>query len=159
MLVGPDGQHYAVGGEVKISLIRAQTPEQTIKRMEQVIKAAMAPVRPSAGDRSVAVDARVIKMEAELEIQQKNNDANGVGQVIDQVVEEIMEESKNNNLGKAIAQVLEKISDRRDEFAAKLEGNDTDNKPGHKTSGPSKRIVNHAIDEYGLAAGLRAALA
>ncbi len=85
MMIGPDGHSYAVGGEVKINLIKASTPESTIERMDQIIRAAMAPVRPSAGDRSVAVRAREIKMEAEIEITQKRNDDEGVGQNIDQV--------------------------------------------------------------------------
>ncbi|MBT4889517.1 MAG: hypothetical protein HON65_08195, partial [Rhodospirillales bacterium] len=68
MMVGPDGHKYAVGGEVKINLVKAKSPEDTIEKMEKVIKAALAPIRPSAGDRRVAEEARQIQMEAKIEI-------------------------------------------------------------------------------------------
>lgn len=54
---GPDGRRYAVGGEVGIDTSEAQTPEATIRKMQQVRRAALAPAEPSAQDRRVAAAA------------------------------------------------------------------------------------------------------
>jgi hypothetical protein len=55
---GPDGKRYAVGGEVSIdtSPIKGD-PEATIRKMQTVRKAALAPAQPSAQDRAVAAKA------------------------------------------------------------------------------------------------------
>jgi SprA family protein len=55
---GPDGKLYAVGGEVQIdaSPIRGD-PDATIRKMEQVRRAALAPADPSPQDRAVATAA------------------------------------------------------------------------------------------------------
>ena len=55
---GPDGVNYAVGGEVSIdtSTIRGD-PTATIAKMQQVMRAALAPAQPSAQDLHVAGDA------------------------------------------------------------------------------------------------------
>lgn len=65
---GSDGRMYAVGGEVKIDTSRARTPEDTIRKMQQVKKAALAPSQPSAQDRSVAAQASQIEAEARAEL-------------------------------------------------------------------------------------------
>ena len=56
---GPDGQRYAVGGEVNIdaSAVRGDA-EATARKMEQVVRAALAPADPSPQDRAVAASAR-----------------------------------------------------------------------------------------------------
>lgn len=66
---GPDGQQYAVGGEVQISLAEVPNdPQATIARMKQVKAAALAPVEPSSADRSIAAEAsrRIVEAQAEL---------------------------------------------------------------------------------------------
>jgi hypothetical protein len=55
--VGPDGNAYAVGGEVSIAVSGGNTPEQTVQKMQQVEAAALAPVDPSPQDRAVAAEA------------------------------------------------------------------------------------------------------
>lgn len=66
---GPDGQRYAVGGEVKIDVAPIQgDPEATIDKMETVIRAALAPAEPSAQDRAVAATASKQKLEAQAEL-------------------------------------------------------------------------------------------
>ena len=40
---GPDGKMYAVGGEVKIDTSREKDPKDTIDKMQQVKRAALAP--------------------------------------------------------------------------------------------------------------------
>jgi hypothetical protein len=55
---GPDGNNYAVGGEVPIDVaVIANDPQATIDKMQQVKAAALAPAEPSSADRSIAADA------------------------------------------------------------------------------------------------------
>ena len=61
----PDGRLYAVSGEVTIDTGRGHDPEETVRKMEIVVRAALAPADPSAQDRAVANQARRIKTEAE----------------------------------------------------------------------------------------------
>ncbi len=68
---GPDGKMYAVGGEVKIDASKENDPEATIRKMQQVKKAALAPAQPSAKDRSVAAQAAQIEAEARIESQEQ----------------------------------------------------------------------------------------
>ena len=69
---GPDGKMYAVGGEVKIDTSPEKDPKDTIRKMEQVKRAALAPSQPSGQDRSVAAKASQIEAEARLELLQQN---------------------------------------------------------------------------------------
>ncbi|WP_459922474.1 putative metalloprotease CJM1_0395 family protein [Desulfatiferula olefinivorans] len=62
---GPDGERYAVGGEVSIDVSKEPgDPRATIAKMQTVIRAALAPAEPSAQDRAVAAKAAQIEMEA-----------------------------------------------------------------------------------------------
>lgn len=54
---GPDGKQYITDGSVSISLSEEKTPAATIKKMEQVYRAALAPAEPSGADRNVASEA------------------------------------------------------------------------------------------------------
>lgn len=54
---GPDGRNYISGGEVQINMSSGRTPQETISRMQQVIRAALAPADPSGQDRAVAAQA------------------------------------------------------------------------------------------------------
>jgi hypothetical protein len=65
---GPDGKMYAVGGEVKIDTSRERDPQDTIRKMQQVKRAALAPAQPSGQDRSVAARAFQIEAEARIEL-------------------------------------------------------------------------------------------
>ncbi|MGK0373374.1 MAG: hypothetical protein ACJAW1_003648 [Glaciecola sp.] len=65
---GPDGRRYAVGGEVSIDISEASTPEETIRKAQQVKAAALAPAEPSAQDLRVATEATQIMLEARTEI-------------------------------------------------------------------------------------------
>ncbi len=68
---GPDGQRYAIGGEVGIESARvADDPQATLQRAQQIRRAALAPANPSAQDRSVAANASAIALEAQAEIAQ-----------------------------------------------------------------------------------------
>ena len=54
---GPDGRSYITGGEVQIDMSGGRTPQETISKMQQVIRAALAPADPSGQDRAVAAQA------------------------------------------------------------------------------------------------------
>jgi hypothetical protein len=66
---GPDGQKYAVGGEVPIdtSPVRGD-PKATIQKMQIVRAAALAPAQPSGADQAIAAKAsqEAAKAQAEL---------------------------------------------------------------------------------------------
>lgn len=66
---GPDGRQYAVGGEVQIDVSPVpDDPEATLRKMQQVQAAALAPSEPSPQDRRVAAEAtqRANRARAEL---------------------------------------------------------------------------------------------
>lgn len=69
---GPDGVRYATGGEVPIDVSRvAGDPEATIRKMQIVRRAALAPADPSAADRSIAARATRSESEARAELAQQ----------------------------------------------------------------------------------------
>lgn len=68
-VTGPDGRDYAVSGEVDIDVSPVPgRPEATIRKMEIVIRAALAPAEPSPQDIAVARTAQEIKLQAEREL-------------------------------------------------------------------------------------------
>ncbi|MXN65268.1 hypothetical protein GR183_10185 [Stappia sp. GBMRC 2046] len=77
---GPDGKKYATSGEVPIDASAERTPEQTIRKAEIVIRAALAPAEPSSQDRQVAQQAQRLRTEAQAELRkqkQGEGDENG----------------------------------------------------------------------------------
>jgi len=64
---GPDGRSYVTGGEVPIEVSPGKTPQETISRMQQVIRAALAPADPSPQDRAVAAQASTQQQQARQE--------------------------------------------------------------------------------------------
>lgn len=67
-ITGPDGQQYAVGGEVPIVLQQSDDPQVTLRNAEQVRAAALAPVQPSGQDLQVAAAATQVIANAQLQI-------------------------------------------------------------------------------------------
>ena len=65
---GPDGVNYAVGGQVNIDVSPASTPQETIRKMQIVRAAALAPIDPSPQDRSVAAQAAATLAQAQSEV-------------------------------------------------------------------------------------------
>ena len=73
---GPDGRTYAVGGEVSIDVSSiADDPAATLRKMEQVARAALAPAEPSGQDRQVAAQAQVLAAQARIELAAQQRDA------------------------------------------------------------------------------------
>jgi hypothetical protein len=68
---GPDGQLYAVGGEVQLDASKVPgDPEATLEKAETLARAALAPAEPSAQDLRVAAQARTMAAEARAELRQ-----------------------------------------------------------------------------------------
>lgn len=71
---GPDGRRYAVGGEVSIDIGEESSPEQTLRKMQQVKAAALAPADPSPQDLRVASEATQKAFEARNEINEQRSE-------------------------------------------------------------------------------------
>lgn len=71
---GPDGQAYAVGGEVNIDTSPGRTPEETISKARQIRAAALAPSDPSDQDRAVAAAAAQLEAQAQQELTQQTTE-------------------------------------------------------------------------------------
>lgn len=72
---GPDGQNYAVAGEVSIDTSDIPgNPQATLDKAETIRRAALAPAEPSNQDRQVASQAVLMSVEARADIQQMQND-------------------------------------------------------------------------------------
>jgi hypothetical protein len=66
---GPDGQLYAVGGDVSIDTSAvAGDPRATLEKAQVIIRAALSVSEPSVQDRRVAAQARVMATEAQAEM-------------------------------------------------------------------------------------------
>lgn len=72
---GPDGQQYAIGGEVGIDVSSIpDDPQATIAKMEVVQRAAMAPAEPSGQDVRVAAQAAQTASAARAELSSQQLD-------------------------------------------------------------------------------------
>jgi len=74
---GPDGRKYATAGEVDIDISPVKgDPKETIRKMQKVKRAALAPANPSSQDRSVAATAsrEIAKAQSELNSQAGKTD-------------------------------------------------------------------------------------
>lgn len=66
--VGPDGNRYAVAGEVGIDVSPERDPRVTVQKMAVVQRAALAPADPSPQDRAVAAKAAMMSAQAQAQI-------------------------------------------------------------------------------------------
>lgn len=74
---GPDGNQYAIGGEVGISFSKSNDPQENIQKAQTMKAAALAPADPSGQDRSVAQSAEAIIASEEQKLkEQKSEKAN-----------------------------------------------------------------------------------
>lgn len=97
-VTGPDGQQYAVGGSVQIDVAPVPNdPEATIRKMNTVIRAALAPAQPSPQDRQVAAQARSQLIQAQSELRRQNQ-------------EELLSQQEENEEGQAPSPLEEAIA-------------------------------------------------
>lgn len=71
---GPDGKYYITGGEVSIDVSEEPHPEDTIRKMQIVRAAALAPVDPSPQDLQVAQIATIKEIKARQELAKLKED-------------------------------------------------------------------------------------
>ena len=77
---GPDGNRYATGGEVSIDTAPVpNNPQATIRKMQTVARAALAPADPSVQDRNVASAANQAISKARMEIVRQQQEARQEG--------------------------------------------------------------------------------
>ncbi|MDD5580960.1 MAG: putative metalloprotease CJM1_0395 family protein [Methylobacter sp.] len=73
---GPNGIRYAIGGEVDIDTSEvAGDPAATLQKANTIRRAALAPAQPSGPDIQVAARATAMAARAQVELFQKNQDA------------------------------------------------------------------------------------
>ena len=127
---GPDGQQYAVGGEVPIDISPiAGDPQATIQKMQQVRSAALAPAEPSGADRRIAAEAMQRQMAAQAELvmqsaqagktdsaSDRSSDAGVAGDVTGASGKETFSYTMNEQDGSAAI-----VTPQRDTFAAGAE--------------------------------------
>lgn len=66
---GPDGRRYAVAGEVPVDLSPVSgDPAATVRKMQTIRQAALAPADPSGADRAVAARASQLAQKAQAEL-------------------------------------------------------------------------------------------
>ncbi|PPD35490.1 MAG: hypothetical protein CTY19_00090 [Methylomonas sp.] len=83
-VTGPDGQRYAVGGEVSIDTSGVPgDPEATLRKAETIRRAALAPARPSSQDYSVASKATAMANQARLEMLRASRAVDSKGVLLD----------------------------------------------------------------------------
>lgn len=74
---GPDGKTYAVGGEVNIQVgATPDDPEATLRKMQTVQAAALAPADPSAQDFAVAARAAAQAVQARVDLGRQRREEN-----------------------------------------------------------------------------------
>lgn len=77
---GPDGQRYAIGGEVSIDTSPVKDdPEATLQKAQKVQAAALAPAQPSTADRAVAASASQMATTARATISAQNTEPGSMG--------------------------------------------------------------------------------
>ncbi len=98
---GPDGVNYAVGGEVRIDVSRAATPEATILKAQTVRRAALAPAEPSPQDRNVAAKATQLESSARAELNAERIEQAQDSEPDDPLAEASVDTNANNTGGAA----------------------------------------------------------
>ncbi len=69
---GPDGRRYATGGEVPVSIGESSGgPQDTIRKAQQVARAAVAPAQPSGADQAARAKAQQVEAKARQELREK----------------------------------------------------------------------------------------
>ena len=94
---GPDGKSYITGGEVPIKFKQGSTPEETLRNMQQIQRAATAPADPSGQDRQVAAKAAALASRARTEIARDDDDDSHTTEVArgTPIIENISREDEN----------------------------------------------------------------
>ena len=109
---GPDGKFYAVAGEVSIDTSAIPgNPQATIRKMQQVKRAALAPHEPSSQDRRVASEADRKMLQAQQEIREKENE-----EVKKSQTKQKQKEAEAQGFGRSITPELAPVFDPESRF-------------------------------------------
>lgn len=101
---GPDGKRYAVGGEVSIDISEVPgDPAATVRKMEIVRRAALAPAEPSGADRAVAATASQKAAQARVELADQRAEALAAAREEAQPAEESEAEGEDEGAAEAPA--------------------------------------------------------
>ena len=125
---GPDGQRYAIDGEVSIDVSTENTPQQTIRKMQQVRAAALAPAEPSPQDLQVAAEASRIAFEARSKLAEERKEASAVspeeGDSPSRVASEVptLEEIVANNQPQIPTRKLDELAADEDRYSQQSSG-------------------------------------
>jgi len=125
---GPDGQRYAIDGEVSIDVSTENTPQQTIRKMQQVRAAALAPAEPSPQDLQVAAEASRIAFEARSKLAEERKEASAVspeeGDSPSRVASEVptLEEIVENNQPQIPTRKLDELAADEDRYSQQSSG-------------------------------------
>lgn len=97
---GPDGQTYAVGGEVSIDVSPISgDPQATMQKAQQVRAAALAPAEPSGQDMKVAQRAQSMAAKARMELSDEmSEELETVGQQAAEVGMDKTDKEDNENI-------------------------------------------------------------
>lgn len=86
---GPDGQKYAIGGEVSISFVEGRDPEENIANAETMKAAALAPSQPSGQDMMVAKRAdKIIEEQKQKLAEQQTNEHDSFAKLNENIIGE-----------------------------------------------------------------------
>lgn len=119
---GPDGREYAIGGEVPIDASPVpNNPEATIRKMDVVIRAALAPAEPSPQDRAVASQAQAQRAEAQSQLNTQDSNESG-GESKKSFIETFIEEQTKADYQRASSayQGIQESSAQVDEAVASI---------------------------------------
>jgi len=125
---GPDGQRYAIDGEVSIDVSTENTPQQTIRKMQQLRAAALAPAEPSPQDLQVAAEASRIAFEARSKLAEERKEASAVspeeGDSSSRVASEVptLEEIVANNQPQIPTRKLDELAADEDSYSQQSSG-------------------------------------
>ena len=125
---GPDGQRYAIDGEVSIDISTENTPQQTIRKMQQVRAAALAPAEPSPQDLQVAAEASRIAFEARSKLAEERKETPAVslenGDSASRVASEVptLEEIVANNQPQIPTRKLDELAADEDRYSQQSSG-------------------------------------
>ena len=120
---GPDGQLYAIGGEVGVSLSKvAGDPQATLDKAEKVRAAALAPAQPSSQDLAIAARASQLAAEAHREITASVNDANKGTDPVNALGnrDDAESETEQTSSARVAEQIYNDISGIKDEETSRL---------------------------------------
>jgi len=140
---GPDGKQYAVAGEVQIdtSAVRGN-PQATIRKLEQVKRAALAPSNPSSQDRRVAARAEASITAARQELAElKREELEQNGDSSDRIAAQTTDRSSRN-----IAE-QDPAFDPEKRFRNKIEG--IGEAPGTGLAGAGALLTNVGLSDPG----------